>query len=198
MSSIMPKSDTIAALLLILCSFPTCSTRPHLVIHASEPLSVVLREMPAGYPSLAPFNYAHMILPKEALTILESLNYDAGSMVPFSQGQRQRVFTEFQAEFLAPELSKALNLALPHEVAAFNVSDPEKPHRHTKGMAFVHGHELHLIIEQPQTPLYEGKQKSYQQQDSRWSLLLGDGQRHYTSRPDGTGTITNWVIIPLL
>lgn len=191
------KHTVLAALFLILVGWASCQTRPSLVIHESEPLSVVLREMPAGYPSLAPFNYAHMILPKDAFAILESLNYDAGSILPFSQGQRHRVFTRLQAEFLAPELSKALNLALPQEVAAFIVSDPEKPHRHTKGVAFVHGDDLHLIIEELHKPVYEGEQKTYQQQISRWSLLLGEGQRHYSDHPGGRGVMTNWIITPL-
>ncbi len=197
MSSIMPKGGIMAALLLVLFSFSACSTRPNLVIHESEPLSVVLRKMPAEYPSLAPFNYAHVILPKDALAILESLNYDGGSISPFSQGQRQRVFTRLQAEFLAPELSKALNLALPHEVAAFSVSDAEQPTQRTKGLAFVHGDELHLIIEKLHKPRHEGAQKPDQQHVLRWSLLPSDGQRHYISHPGGTGAMTNWIIAPL-
>jgi hypothetical protein len=194
MGSIMPKGSIMATLLFVLCSFPACSTPQNLVIHESKALSVVLREMPAGYPSLAPFNYAHVILPKDALTILESVNYDADSIVPFSQERRQPVFTRLQAEFLAPELSKALNLALPQEVAAFIVSDPENPNQYTKGVAFVHGDELHLIIEELHKPVYRRQGNTYRQQIPRWELLPGDKQRHYTVRPGGKGAITNWLI----
>jgi hypothetical protein len=194
MKSIIAKCGLVVALFFAICSSLSCQARPNLVIHQSDTLSVVLREMPAGYPSLAPFNYARVILPKDALIILESLNYDADSLLPSSQEQRLRVFTRLQAELLAPELSKALNLALPQEVAAFIVSDPEKPHRYTKGVAFVHGDELHLIIEELHKPVYREQGTTYQRQTPRWELLPGDKQRHYTSRPGGKGAITNWVI----
>jgi hypothetical protein len=107
------------------------------------------------------------------------------------------VFTRHQTEVLAPELAKALNLALPHEVAAFLVSDAPKSHRRTKGLAFVLGDELHLIIEELRTPFSQGEQTMFQQQGSRWKLLPGDTQRHYVRHSGGTGAIPNWIITPL-
>lgn len=197
MNSIIAKTGVVAALLLVLCSSPSCGTRQNLVIHQSDTLAVVLRELPAGYPSLEPHNHSYSIPPKEVLGILESLNYSEGSLLPFSGGQLRRVFTSRQAELLAPELSKALSLALPQEVAAFTVADEEKPDRCTKGLGFVLGDELHLIIEELRRPWYQGEQKTYQQQVSRWELIPGNKQRHYASRPGGKGVITNWIITPL-
>jgi hypothetical protein len=102
-----------------------------------------------------------------------------------------------QAELLAPELSMALSMALPQEVAAFTLADEEMPDRRTKGLSFVLGDELHVIIEDLRKPFYEGEQKPYQQQFPRWELIPGDRQRHYTTRPGGKGVITNWIVTPL-
>jgi hypothetical protein len=197
MSSIIAKPMVLAALLLALGSSQSCSTRPNLVIHQSEALSVILRELPAGYPSLEPHNHPYTIPSKTAFDILGSLDYSEGSFLPFSQGQRHRVFSRHQVESLAPELSKALSMALPQEVAAFTLADDEKPDRRTKGLSFVLRDELHVIIEELRKPFYEGEQKSYQQQFFRWELIPGDSQRHYTTRPGGKGVITNWIITPL-
>lgn len=198
MSGTLAKVAVVAAMLLLfVIGSSSCKTRPHLMIHQSDTLSIMLHELPAGYPSLAPFSYTHVIEPNDTFTILESLYYEVGARLPFSRGERHRVFTRHQAELLAPDLAKALNLALPHEVAAFIVADTETATRHTKGLVFVLGDELHLIIEELQKPRYEGEQKTYQPPLSRWSLLPGDGQRLYTSRPGGKGAITNWVIAPL-
>lgn len=197
MSSIIAKPMVLAALLLALGSSQSCSTRPNLVIHQSEALSVILRELPAGYPSLEPHNHPYTIPPKEAVDVLGALEYGEGSRLPFSQGQAHRVFSRHQAELLAPELSKALSMALPQEVAAFTLADDEKPDRRTKGLGFVLGDDLHVIIEELRKPFYEGEQKSYQQQFFRWELIPGDRQRHYTTRPGGKGVITNWIITPL-
>ena len=126
------KIGVVAVLLFILCSSPSCVTRPNLVIHQSDALSVVLRDLPDGYPSLEPHNHPYTVQPKIAFDILESLDYGEDSLLPFSRKQPRRVFTRRQAELLAPELSKALSLALPQEVAAFNVADEERPDRLTK------------------------------------------------------------------
>lgn len=197
MSVLMAKHIVVVVMCLVLWSASSCATRAHLVLHRSETLTVMLPGLPSGYPALAPFRYAHVIEPKDTFALLESLTYEGGSLLPLTRGPRHRVFTRHQADVLAPELSKALNLALPHEVAAFSVSDEEKPTRPTRGLAFVHRDELHLILEELHPPWDEGEQKSFQQQGSRWSLLLGDGQRHYASHPGGTGAMTNWIIVPL-
>jgi hypothetical protein len=197
MNSIIAKIGVMAALLLVLGNSQSCSTRPNLVIHQSDTLSVVLRELPAGYPPLMPHNHPYTISPKYISEILASLDYSEGSLLPFSQGQAHRVFSRHQAELLAPDLSKALSLALPQEVAVFTLADEEKPDRRTKGLGFVLGDELHLIIEDLRKPFYQGEQKPYQQQLFRWELLPGSRQRHYTSRPGGKGAITNWIITPL-
>jgi hypothetical protein len=197
MNSIFAKIGLAAALLLALGSSESCSTRPTLVIHQSEALSVVLRELPAGYPSLEPHNHPYTVPSKKALDILGALDYSAGSFLPFSQGQPHRVFSRRQVELLAPELSKALSMALPQEVVAFTLTDEEKPDRRTKGLGFVLEDELHVIIEELRKPFYEGEQKSYQQQFSRWELIPGDRQRHYTTRPGGKGVTTNWIVTPL-
>lgn len=185
------------ALFLVLWSALSCSTPAHLAIHQSDVLSVVLRTLPARYPSLAPFHYVHVMDPTDTFAILESLNYHPGSRVLFSQGERHRVFSRHQAQLLAPELAKALNLALPHEVAAFTVSDvPQSRHR-TKGLAFVHGDDLHLIIEELRTPFSHGEQSASQQRGAQWELLPSDTQRHYVHHSGGMGTIPNWIITPL-
>lgn len=191
------KPAVVGALFLVLWSVPSCSIRAHLQIHQSDGLSVVLRELPAGYPSLAPFHYARVIEPMATFALLESLNYEASSRAPFSREQRHRVFTRHQAEVLAPELAKALNLALPHEIAAFIVSDAQQPHRCTKGLAFVHGDELHLIIDELRTPLSQKEQTTGQQQGSGLELVAGDKQRHYVHHAGSTGAIPNWIITPL-
>jgi hypothetical protein len=90
-----------------------------------------------------------------------------------------------------------LSIARPQEVIAFSVADKEKPDRRTKGLVFMLGGELHLIIEELQKHVYQGEENTYQQQTFRWELLPSDKQRHYTSRPDGKGAITNWIITPL-
>ena len=192
------KNATLAALfLLCLVSASSCKTQLHLELHQSETLTMTLRELPSGYPSLAPFHYAHVIDPRDTFVLLESLTYENGSGVPLVHGQRHQVFTRNQAESLAPELSKALNLALPHEVAAFSVSDTEYPRHHTKGLAFVHGDELHLIIEELPRSRHVDVEHHDPQQVSRWALLPRNGQRHYTSFQGATGTIPNWIIIPI-
>ncbi len=192
----MAKHIVVVVVCLVLWSASSCATRAHLVLHQSETLTVMLRGLPSGYPALAPFRYARVIEPTDIFAILESLTYEGGSLLRLTQGPRYRVFTRHQADVLAPELSKALNLALPHEVAAFSVSDEEQP-RPTRGLAFVHRDELHLILEELHPPWDEGEQKSFQQQGSRWSLVPGDGQRHYASHPGGMGAMTNWIITPL-
>lgn len=197
MNSTIAKIGIMAALLLALGSSQSCSTRPNLVIHQSEALSVILRELPAEYPSLEPYSHPYAIPAQKALDILGSLDYSGGSFLPFSQGQPHRVFSRRQVELLAPELSKALDMALPQEVAAFTLADEEKPDRRTKGLGFVLGDELHVIIEELRKPFYEGEQKSYQQQFFRWELIPGDRQRHYTTSPGGKGVLTNWIITPL-
>jgi hypothetical protein len=182
---------------LVIGSSMSCETHPNLIIYQSEALSIVLRELPDEYPSLLPHNHPYTIPPKKALEVLGALEYGEGSLLPFSQGRAHRVFSRRQAESLAPELSKALSLALPQEVAAFTLADEEKPDRRTKGLGFILGDELHLIIEELRRPYYQGEQKPYQQQLFRWELLPGSRQRHYTSRPEGKGMITNWIITPL-
>jgi len=195
--SIVGQSAVVSALFLVLWSTLSCSTRAHLSIHQSAGLSVVLRALPAGYPSLAPFHYARVIEPHDTFAILEPLQYEAGSQLPVSREERYPVFTRHQAEVLAPELAKALNLALPHEVVAFVVSDLQKPHRCTKGLAFVHGDDLHLIIEELRTPFLQGEPITDRQHKPRWELLPGDTQRHYVHHSGGTSTIPNWIITPL-
>ena len=194
----LAKDAVVAAMLLILLmSSSSCQTRPHRMIHQSDTLSIVLRELPVGYPPLQPYNHVRLIQPTTLFTILESLMYETSSVLPFSRGQARRVFSKDQAARLAPALSNALSLALPEEVVAFSVADAEKPDRRTKGLVFVLGDELHVIIEELRTPVYQGKQKPYQHQVPKWELLPGDNQRHYASRPGGKGAITNWIITPL-
>ncbi|MGE0642801.1 MAG: hypothetical protein AB7P24_03930 [Nitrospira sp.] len=117
--------------------------------------------------------------------------------MPFSSKQPRRVFTTRQAKSLARELSKAFSDVLSEQVVAFSVADEQKPDRRTKGLAFALNDELHLIIEELQKPRFEGEQKPYQLEISRWELLPGDGQRHYTTRSKGKGLLTKWIITPL-
>lgn len=187
----------LSCLLPVVVSSASCGTHPNLIIHQTDSLSVVLHELPAGYPSLGPHSHPYVPPPKEVWIIIESLDYREGTFSPFSWGPPRKVFTRNQAEMLAPELSKALSLALPHEVVRFSVADKDSPDRHTKGLSFVLGDELHLIIEELRQPSYQGEQKTYQQQTHRWELLPGNRQRLFTSRPGGKGTATNWIMTPL-
>ncbi len=197
MSEIVAKCGTVVVAVLTICSSLSCQTHPNRVIHQTEELSVILREMPAGYPLHNPYDHSYAIEENDTSAIFESLTYETGSLLPFSRGRRHQVFTEHQRGLLGPALSKALSLALPQEVVAFSVADKEKPDRRTKGLVFVLGGELHLIIEELQKPVYQGEGNTYQQQTPRWELLPGDKQRHYASRPGGKGVITNWIITPL-
>jgi hypothetical protein len=197
MRGIRIRHAIVVALFLVLWSALSCSTHAQVAIHHSDVLSVALRTLPARYPSLAPFHYAHVIDQNDTFAILESLAYHPGSRLPVSQGERHRVLTRHQAELLAPELAKALNLALPHEVAAFTVSDAQQSRLRTKGLAFVHGDDLHLIIEELCNPFSPGEHISSQQQGSGWELLPGDRQRRYVHQSGGTGAIPNWIITPL-
>ncbi|NOT22299.1 MAG: hypothetical protein HOP22_06185 [Nitrospiraceae bacterium] len=197
MNSIAGKVLILAALSIVLGSSPSCVSRPNLVIHQSDALSVVLREMPSGRPSLEPHNHPYRVPSNVVLEVLASLDYGEGSLLPFSQGQPRRVFSRGQAELLAPELSKALGQALPQEVAAFSVADEDRPDRLTKGLSFVLGDELHLIVDELRKPSYQGEQQPFQQPVSRWELIPGSKQRHYATRPGGKGMTTNWIITPL-
>lgn len=197
-NSVLSKHGVVTALfLIILCSSQSCQTRPELVIHQTEELSVVLRELPTGYPSLEPYNHSYMIQPGEVLNILAIVQYDAGAVIPFSGKQSRDVFSRKQGELLALAISKALSQALPQEVVAFSLADEEKPDRRTKGLVFVLDNELHLIIEELKKPAYQGDPTTYQQQVPRWELVSGGKQRHYASRPGENGKIMNWVISPL-
>lgn len=197
MESITAKCGLAMASFLTLCSFQACQTHPNRAIHQTEVLTITLREMPAGYPSLEPYNHPYAIQPQETFDMLGAFNYEARSLLPFSRGQRHHVFTEHQRGLLGSALSEALGLALPQEVVAFSVADKEKPDRRTKGFVFVLHDELHLIIEELHKPVYQGEENTYQQQTPRWELHPGVKQRHYANRPDGKGAITNWIIIPL-
>ena len=197
MSLAMAKSATIAIAFVILCSSLSCQTHQNRVIYQTEELSVILREIPAGYTALEPYQHPYTIKAKDASDILASLRYEAGSLLPLSRGGRHQVFTKNQVELLGSAISEAFGQASAQEVLAFSVADAEKPDRRTKGLVFVLGDELHVIIEELRTPVYQGEQKPYQQQVPKWELLPGDNQRHYASRPGGKGAITNWIITPL-
>ena len=186
-----------ACLLLILAGSTACSTYQNLVVYQSDAASIALGELPAGYPSLGPNQHPYTISPKKLLTLLEPLEYREGSLLPFSWGQSRRVFTVNQGKMLAQELSKAFGMALPQEVVSFTVADEEKPDRRTKGLTFIVGDELHLILEEFRTPFYLGEQKTYQRQAHQWELIPGNSQRLYASRPEGKGTVPHWVICPL-
>jgi hypothetical protein len=197
-NSVLSRRGVATALfLLILCSSESCQTRPTVVIYHTDELSVVLRERPAGYPSLEPYNHSYAIQPDEVLNILEMIQYEAGSLIPFSGKHSRKVFTRQQGELLAPAISKALGQAVPQEVVAFSLADQDRPDRRTKGLVFVLHDELHLIIEELRKPVYQGEHNTYQQPVPRWELLPGDRQRHYASRPGGKGKIMNWIITSL-
>lgn len=197
MESITAKCAIAIASFLTLCSFQACQTHPSRIIHQTEELTITLRAMPTGYPALDPYRHPHTIQVKDASDILASLRYEIGSLLPFSRGERRQVFTKDQVNLLGSAISEALGQASPQDVLAFSIADVEKSDRKTKGLVFILGDELHLIIESIRTPSYQGEQKPYQQQVPKWELLPGDNQRHYASRPEGKGVITNWVITPL-
>jgi hypothetical protein len=186
-----------SCLFLALAGSVSCGAYQNLVVYQSDAALIALGELPAGYPSLGPNHHPYTISPKKLLTLLESLEYREGSILPFSWVQPRRVFTVDQGKMLAQELSKALAMALPQEVVAFTVADEEKPDRRTKGLTFIVGDELHLILEEFRKPSYLGEQKTYQQQAHRWELIPGNSQRLYASSPEGKGTVPQWVICPL-
>ncbi|MBS0167999.1 MAG: hypothetical protein JSR29_18095 [Nitrospira sp.] len=193
----IPGNFVVVAIFLTLLIIHSCTARPHLVIHQSDTLSVVLRELPGGYPSINPFHHPYTIPPETVVDILESLTYEADAVLPLSKTHPRRVFTKPQAERLAPELAEALSLAPPQQVTAFTITETDKPDRQTKGLAFVLNDELHLIIEALRRPRYEGEQNTYQQPISTWKLRPTSPQRLYAHRPDGKGAMTNWIITPL-
>ncbi|NOS80029.1 MAG: hypothetical protein E8D46_00605 [Nitrospira sp.] len=186
-----------SCLLLALAGSTSCSTYQNLVVYQSDAALIALGELPAGYPSLGPNHHPYTISPEKVLTLLESLEYREGSLLPFSWGQPRRVFTAKQGKILAQELSKAFGMALPQEVVAFTVADEEKPDRRTKGLTFIVGEELHLILEELRKPSYFGEQKTYQLQAHQWELAPGNRQRLYATSPEGKGTVPHWVICPL-
>lgn len=186
-----------SCLLLAVGSSTSCGTYQNLVVYQSDATLITLRELPAGYPSLGPNHHPYTISSKAVLTLLEPLEYREGSFFPLAWGQPRRVFTANQGKILAQELPKAFGLALPQEVVAFTIVDEEKPDRRTKGLTFIVGDELHLIIEELREPSYLGEQKTYQPQAHRWELIPGNGRRLYASRPGGKGTAPHWVICPL-
>ena len=191
------ENIVMAAIFLTLLSMPSCKLRQDLLIHQSDTLSIVLRELPGGYPPLNPFQHPYTIPPDAIFNVLESLTYDAGTALPFLKTHPRKVFTRSQAEQLAPELSNALSLAPPQQVTAFTIAEREKPDRQTTGFVFVHKEEIHFIIENLRRPRYEGEQNTYQQPVSDWKLRPTGVQRLYTRRSDGKGAMTNWIITPL-
>lgn len=193
----VPGSLIVATISLTLLSLPSCTTHPHLMVHQSDTLSVVLRGLPGGYPSPIPVHHPSAIPPAAICDVLESLTYDAGALLPFSKSQPRRVFTKTQAERLAPQLANALSLALPEQVAFFTIAEMEKPDRQTTGFVFVLDGEVHFIIEDLRRPRYEGEQTTYQQPVSNWMLRPTGKQRLYARHRDGKGEMTNWIISPL-
>ena len=189
--------NIVLAVFLALLSLPSCKSRPDLVIHQSDTLSVVIRELPAGYPPIMPVHHPCTIRPEAIIDILESLTYDAGTLLPFANARPRRVFTKPQAERLAAELSKALSLAPPDRVSAFTIADVEKPDRLTTGFVFMLNDEMHLIIEHLRQPQYEGEQNTYQQPVSNWKLRPTGNQRLYARHLNGKGEMTNWISSPL-
>ena len=186
-----------AAIALALLSMPSCKLRQNLLIYQSETFSVELRELPGGYPPINHFHHPCTMPPEAIFNVLESLTYDADTVLPFSKAHLRKVFTRSQAEQLAPELSKALSLAPSQQVTAFTITETEKPDRQTTGFVFVLNEEVHLIIENLRRPRYEGEQNTYQQPVSNWKLRPTGIQRLYTRRSDGKGVVTNWIITPL-
>lgn len=191
------SGNIVLAVFLALLSLPSCKSGPDLVIHQSDTLSVVIRELPAGYPSIMPVHHPYALPSEAVIDILESLTYDAGALLPFSNARLRRVFTKTQVERLAPKLSEAMSLAPPERVSAFTIADVEKPDRLTTGFLFVLDGEVHLIIENLQRPRYEGEQTSYQQPVSHWKLRPTGNQRMYARHLNGKGEMTNWIISPL-
>jgi hypothetical protein len=192
-----PGGAILATISLALWSMSSCTTSPTAVIHESDTLSVVIRELPGHYPSILPLQHPYTISPETVFDILESLTYDPSGLLPFSKAQPRRVFTQTQAERLAPPLSNALRLAPPEQVTSFTIADVEKTDRQTTGFVFVINDEVHVIIKDLRRPRYEGEQTSYQQPLSSWKLRPNGRQRLYTRHHDGKGEMTNWVISPL-
>ncbi len=193
----VPGNIVVAGIFLMLLIISSCRTHQNIVIHQSDSLSVLLRELPAGYPSIEPFHHPRTIPSEVVFNILEPLTYDVDALLPFSKAQPRRLFSKPQAEQLAPLLSKALSLAPPQQATAFTITEMEKPDRQTTGFAFVLNNEIHLIIETLRRPLYEGEQKAYQHPVSRWSLRTAVNQRLYARHAEGKGAMTNWIITPL-
>lgn len=92
-----------------------------------------------------------------------------------------------QGKILAQELSKAFGMALPQEVVAFTIADEEKPDRRTKGLTFIVGDELHLILEELRKPSYSRRAEDIPAASA--SMGINSGQQsealHEPSRREG-------------
>lgn len=74
-----------AAIALAFLSMPSCKLRQNLLIYQSETFSVELRELPGGYPPINHFHHPYTLPPDAIFNVLESLTYDAGTVLPFSK-----------------------------------------------------------------------------------------------------------------
>jgi hypothetical protein len=166
------------------------------VTYQRDAESVDIRDLPSGYPALAAFAHPATIPPKVLLQLLGRVHYRQAGALPLTWQAPRSVFTERQQALLAEQLAKALVQALPEEVVAFRVHDDKDGEIYTAGFCFVAGPELHLIIEHVREFTYIGEQKPYQQ-EVRWELVPGNGQRLYSARASGKGVDPHWLLLPL-
>jgi len=157
---------------------------------------VVLQDLPSGYPVLPKYDHPATIPPNVLLHLFRGLLYRRSGALPLTWQPPRAVFTERQQELLAAQLAVAFGQALPEEVVAFRIHDDKDGEIYTAGFCFVAEHALHLIIEHVRKFTYIGEQKTYQQ-EVRWELVPGNGQRLYATRAPGKGVDPHWLVLPL-
>lgn len=169
---------------------------PHLVTYQRDAESVDLRDLPIGYPELPKYDHPATIPPNVLLQLLRGVLYRQTGALPLTWQPPRSAFTERQQDLLATQLAKAFGQVLPEEVVAFSVHDEKDSDIYTAGFCFVARHELHLIIEHVREFTYIGEQKTYQQ-EVRWELVPGSGQRLFTKDSSGKGGSPHWIVLSL-
>ena len=169
---------------------------PHLVTYQRDADRVVLQDLPSGYPVLPKYDHPATLSPNVLLPLFRGLLYRQSGALPLTWQPPRTVLTERQQDLLATQLAGAFAQVLAEEVVAFRVHDEKDREIYTSGFCFVTGHELHLIFEHVKEFTYVGEPKPYQQ-EPRWELVPGSGQRLFTKDASRKGADPHWIVLPL-
>ncbi len=183
-------------LIVLVTLLSACGGLPHLTIYERDGDRVVLQDLPSGYPELPKYDHPASLPPKGLLQLFQGVLYRQSGALPLAWQPPRTVFTERQQELLATQLANAFGQVLPEEVVAFSVHDDKDSEMYTSGFCFVADNELHLVIENLREFTYVGEHKPYQQ-EPRWELLPGFGQRLHPTRPPAKGVDPHWIVFPL-